>query len=614
MASIVDIRLRFRPALPLTPFPFPVPQYTRKQVDNTLVQHQRLLLQSMRHTAKILGQRGCAAGLPQQVAFPNTSGNQAGGGQDTKTGDETAAGAGGGTGQLAGRTAAGSSSRGGEFGKSEVLGGITAGNVLDSPGRDEYAGQEAEFLDECWSDEGEDILEDKGGTGRARKRGEVSDAGAKVTPQEPFPELGQQLLTLQPNLQAFLVGAGRAFAQTGSGRGFRPGNEADQTTGASAGRTSAGVVQREGLSDDATAEVTLAVVTAAAAAAGAARRWFRSSRTQDGGGEGLRRSSSEVRSSPECFGMMSPRGVEALPCETEDLVSGAAALHGGYLQLLIEVYIRLAMAARKLLTRCLPAEKCPQLLPLQRIDDLVLPGGGVLEATGSYFRASGAFLDIAPEGNATGRPVECRQACVGPTNEPEDSLIMRLHVRRRSASEGVGQGQQRRHSTACSVSAKSSSTQGEEDAVEVWECGASGSSKEGRSFEDGKDTTASRRNLKAPHPRLKTPSGDVSSEGEVDCGDKTEEQGASSVEVKIMRLEPRAANMTAKELASIITSVCRFPLVFVPVFESLSRCHAAAVRPARRRISVRASLGLRHSHRASLIHSDLRSLRRCMRM
>ncbi|PHJ23597.1 serine esterase protein [Cystoisospora suis] len=540
MASIVDIRLRYRPALPLTPFPFPVPAYTRKQVDNTLIQHKRLLLQSIRHTAKLLGQRGYATGPSHGVSFPDTSSSDTGNGLDTFVGETAPSGAE----QLPG-------SRPSDLDKSATLGEASSNHVSDSIGNDGFLGIEGDFIDECWSDEDEDTAEEKGGTNRARNRGDVNDGGGKgVAAQQPLHEFGQQLLTLQPNLQAFLIGAGRAFAQPGNGRICRPGNDASSKVSGSAGGN-ASMPQKEGFSDDATTEMTVAIVTAAAAAAGSARRWFRSSAMQDGRGEGLRRCNSEVCSGAvECRGMNS-RGPEALSFQTEDLLSGAAALHAAYLQLLIEVYIRLATSAKKLLTRCLPAEKCSQLLPLQRIDDLVVPGGGVLQAMGFYFRSPRSL----PDGNSVKTLTEPKPAAVGMTGS-EENLTMRLRVRRRSASEGIGQGQQVRTSTVYSVSANSSITQGEEDSAEAWDCGGpSGSSKEGHSFEEGKRTAASLsgRNLKVPQPRLKTPSGDVCSDGEVDGGEKAEEQ-ESSVEVKIMRLEPRAADLTAKELANIITS------------------------------------------------------------
>ncbi|PFH32608.1 serine esterase (DUF676) protein [Besnoitia besnoiti] len=493
VASVVDIRLRLRPALPLSPFPLPVPRYLREHRRAALRQQHRLLQQ-------YLSQRGPSDGRTDEAAPASRRGSlKAGLRQPHARG-----------GAEAGRRFPRRRGAGGKL-RAKHRGGLDSASLAARGQGRGWGGEDDDFTDEAWSDSADEEDDSKGGqsngySGRGGNAGASAGQGARPgrgateLPEEPQEHL---LLTLEPSLPAFLVGAGTAFAQAG---------------GAAFSKDSARQSARQWALVEDASEAT----AAAAAAAGAARGWLCENRSE---GRGSQRLINRAAQSEEC------------PFDEENLLGCAAALHAASLQLLIEVYVNLATAAAKLFTRCLLPERRHHVFPLQQIDNLVLPGGGVLEATGASFHDPTDGL-----GDHKERPPEARGGPqpASPTRDAglQNSFMRLLINRGRSSRRGpspapAGETRGLTSGGFCG-SAHSRTTRGDEGFGSPLGLLQEGEIMKG----SGADGAAG-----------------VES-GRANCGDgRLQNHGdEKSVEVKVLRLEQRLTCITPDALCSVIAS------------------------------------------------------------
>ncbi|KEP64413.1 UNVERIFIED_CONTAM: serine esterase (DUF676) protein [Hammondia hammondi] len=491
VASVVDIRLRLRPALPLSPFPVPVPPHFEEHRRCAFLQFHRVL------------QKCCACSDSREVATDlRTRGESVkseGRQRPSRSEASRRASRGPGPGRLVPKNvgsdgfAAGARTRRG-------------GWIEDDDVEDE----------ELWSD----FMADEA-AGVAPQAAAFSDQ--KADPGHPsgkgpkagrdgdhFAQVEDLLLTVEPSLAAFLVGAGTAFAEAG-GAVFSEGSKTRVRNGAGA---------RESANE---------VTAAAAVAAGAARTWL-GERSKRGETRPLPHAPSE-RPQHESF-------------DDENLLGSAAALHAACLQLLIEVYLKLATAAAKLFARCLLPERRQHLLPLQQIDDLILPGGGVLQASGALFRdppETAAESKVASDSRGGSSP---SVSCGAPDK------FLRLLISRESPTRESSRTTSTRHSGGSGARVEGDGLHVENDSSEgsVAILGSGFESHVER--QPGVASNGDRTHASGDH---RCP-GDAARGEEVGSGRGQPFSGGRCVAVKVLRLETRVKSITPDEICSIIAS------------------------------------------------------------
>ncbi|KYF42014.1 serine esterase (DUF676) protein [Toxoplasma gondii ARI] len=493
VASVVDIRLRLRPALPLSPFPVPVPHHFEEHRRCAFLQFHRVL------------QKCCACSDSREVAGDlRTRGESVkseGRQRPPRSEASRRASRGPGPGRLVPKNVG---SDGGFVDGARTRRG---GWIEDDDVEDE----------ELWSDFMAD--EATGDTPQAAvfldqktEPGHPSGKGPKAGRDVGhFAQVENLLLTLEPSLAAFLVGAGTAFAEAG-GAVF---SESSKT------RVRDGARARESANE---------VTAAAAAAAGAARTWL-GERSKRGETRPLPHAPSE-RPQHESF-------------DEENLLGSAAALHAACLQLLIEVYLKLATAAAKLFARCLLPERRQHLLPLQQIDDLILPGGGVLQASGALFRdppETATESKAAPDSRGGNSPsVSC-----GITPD----RFLRLLISHESPTRESSRSTSTRHSGGSGIRVEGEGLHVENDSSEG-SVTIVGSGFE--SLVEKQPGVASNGDRMQLSGNLRC-SGDSARGEEVSSGRRQPFSGGRCVVVKVLRLETRVKSITPDEICSIIAS------------------------------------------------------------
>ncbi|CBZ50429.1 f21m12.37 protein, related [Neospora caninum Liverpool] len=478
IASVVDIRLRLRPSLPLSPFPLPVSPHFREQRRCALHQFHRVL-------QKCCASQGAGREGPGDVRARGDSGKLDAPPRHSR-GSETSRRVprGHGPGRLVLKSVDGDGAA--------ALAQAQSGEWIDEEFEDEDGWSDLEPSSTRQRSVFLDHEEPGSPTGNARRR-DADQLGP--------PDL---LLTLDPSLSAFLVGAGTAFAEAG---------------GAVFSASSARRRGRLGATGHAN-EVT----AAAANAAGAARAWL--------GERG--RVGTPVPPQPRCETTREDAGFDE-----ESLLGGAAALHAACLQLLLDVYLRLAAASAKLFARCLLPERRQLLLPLQHIDGLTLPGGGVLDASGASFRDPPDLLaenKVAAGSRDDTPPPMARSGCADNFMRLLISQDCTPRSRRCSSNKTAGSNGRRAEGDRPQLETDRSGSgviQGSE--TEAW-----ADTEPGVSSNGAQTHVSGARNADGA--------------GGGDADSRQQPFGGRCVAVKVLRLETRLKSTTPDEICSLIAS------------------------------------------------------------